>query len=41
MMCVVTTIGYGDITPVNNAEIWFTICAMLIGVSFFALLVEQ
>eukprot|EP01052_Picozoa_sp_SAG31_P014893 SAG31_NODE_941_length_10868_cov_9.232241_2_plen_701_part_00 len=36
-----TTIGYGDITPVQEAEVIFTIFAMLIGVSFFALLVTQ
>lgn len=36
-----TTIGYGDITPVQEAEVLFTIFAMLLGVSFFALLVTQ
>ena len=36
-----TTIGYGDITPVREAEVGFVSVAMLIGVSFFALLVTQ
>ena len=36
-----TTIGYGDITPVRKMEVIFTVFAMLVGVSFFALLVTQ
>merc|ERR1712166_1304153 len=31
-----TTVGYGDILPVREAEIWYTICVMFAGVSFYA-----
>ena len=36
-----TTIGYGDISPKTDAEIWFTIFAEMLGMGFFALLVTQ
>ena len=35
-----TTIGYGDRGPQNEAEILFTIVAELIGLAFFALLIQ-
>ena len=40
-LTTMTTIGYGDITPQLPAEIAYVMAAMLIGVSFFALLVTQ
>ena len=36
-----TTIGYGDRGPGNDAEIIFTMVSEVIGLSFFALLLLQ
>ena len=37
----ITTIGFGDVTPVLQCEIIFTIFAEMFGMAFFALLVDQ
>ncbi len=37
----ITTIGFGDVTPVLQCEIVFTIFAEMFGMAFFALLVDQ
>lgn len=36
-----TTIGYGDITPARAIEVQFIMIAMVVGVAFFALFVQQ
>ena len=40
-LTTMTTIGYGDRGPGNDPEILFTICAEVLGLSFFALLLQQ
>eukprot|EP01052_Picozoa_sp_SAG31_P037736 SAG31_NODE_4918_length_2868_cov_1.461177_1_plen_688_part_10 len=36
-----TSIGYGDITPVSAAEVKFVVVAQLVGMCFFALLIDR
>lgn len=36
-----TTVGYGDITPVTPAEQIVTICIMLIGIVFFGFAISS
>jgi hypothetical protein len=36
-----TTIGYGDRSPGNEPEIAFTMCAELVGLVFFVLLLDR
>ena len=36
-----STVGYGDIIPVNKAEIWFTICSIIIGILFYCVIVSR
>eukprot|EP01047_Picozoa_sp_COSAG01_P099795 COSAG01_NODE_29750_length_630_cov_1.450094_1_plen_148_part_00 len=40
-MTTMTTIGYGDRSPANAQEILFTVVAEVLGLSFFALLLQQ
>ena len=40
-MTTITTIGYGDVTPIRVGEILFTIMAEFIGILIFALLVDK
>ena len=40
-MTTMTTIGYGDRGPQNEVEVVFTIVAELIGLSIFAMLIQQ
>jgi len=40
-MTTMTTIGFGDVTPQNTEEIWFTIFAEVLGLSVFALLLNN
>lgn len=40
VLCTVSTIGYGDITPVSIAEIGLNIIFILIGVAYFGYVIS-